>query len=137
MTASPGWALQKGIYDTLANSAAVTSLLGGTKIFDDVPQATTYPYLTLGQTIERDWSTGSEEGTEHIVTLHVWSRAGGKQEAQAILGKIHEALHDSPITLADHHLVNLRHEYAEARQEPDGETYHGIARFRAVTEPTT
>lgn len=124
--------MQKGIYETLANNAAVTSLLGGIKIFDTNPLAASYPYLTLGQTIERDWSTGNEDGTEHIVTLHVWSRAGGKQEAQAILGKIHEALHDSPITLAEHRLVKLRHEFAEARQEADGETYHGIARFRAI-----
>ncbi len=39
------------------------------------------------------------------------------------------------LTLAGHRLVNLRQEFAEHRREPDGETIHGIARFRAVTEP--
>jgi len=29
----------------------------------------------------------------------------------------------------------VRHELSEVRREPDGETYHGFVRFRAVTEP--
>ena len=45
------------------------------------------------------------------------------------------ALHDQPIAVADHRLVNLRHEFSEARRDADGETYHGIVRYRAVTEP--
>jgi hypothetical protein len=44
-------------------------------------------------------------------------------------------LHDQPLTLVDHDLVNLRHEFSEARPDPDGDTYHGIVRYRAVTEP--
>ncbi|WP_425283503.1 hypothetical protein [Methyloceanibacter superfactus] len=32
-------------------------------------------------------------------------------------------------------MVNLRHEYTEARLDADGETLHGIVRYRAVTEP--
>lgn len=135
MAASAAWALQKGIYQTLANDPGVTGLLGGANIYDDVPRTASYPYLTLGQSVARDWSTGSEDGMEHIVTLHVWSRAGGKKETQEILGKVQDVLHDLPIALADHHLVNLRQEFSEARQDPDGETYHGIVRYRAVTEP--
>ncbi len=45
------------------------------------------------------------------------------------------ALNDQQLSLDGHRLVNLRHELSEARRDPDGETYHGIARFRAVTEP--
>ena len=30
--------------------------------------------------------------------------------------------------------VNLRFEFAEAARDPDGITYHGVIRFRAVTE---
>jgi hypothetical protein len=44
-------------------------------------------------------------------------------------------LHDQPLTLVDHDLVNLRHEFSEARPDPDGDTYRGIVRYRAVTEP--
>jgi hypothetical protein len=48
---------------------------------------------------------------------------------------VRTALHDQALSLAGHRLVNLRHELSEARREPDGDTTHGIVRYRAVTEP--
>ena len=51
------------------------------------------------------------------------------------MAAVRTALHDQPLTLAGHRLINLRHELSEARRDPDGDTIHGIARFRAVTEP--
>ena len=48
---------------------------------------------------------------------------------------IRAVLHDQPLVLADHYLINLRHEFSEARLDPDGDTFHGIVRYRAVTEP--
>jgi hypothetical protein len=67
--------------------------------------------------------------------VHVWSGARGKKEAHEILGAVRAALHDRPLSLAGHSLVNLRHEHSEVRRASDGETIHGLARFRAVTEP--
>jgi len=133
--AEAGWALQQAIYGALIADAALTSLLGGAKIFDDVPQRTDFPYLTFGRSSLRDWSTGTESGAEHVVTLHVWSREAGRREVRQIMSVLRAALHDQALVPAGHNLVNLRHEFSEARREPDGDTYHGIVRFRAVTEP--
>lgn len=133
--ASASWSLQRAIYDTLANDGDVVQRLGGARIFDDVPQKSSYPYLTLGQSVVRDWSTGTEEGAEHILTLHVWSRAEGRRETHDIMTSVRDALHDRDLSLDGHRLVQLRHELSEARREPDGETYHGIVRLRATTEP--
>jgi hypothetical protein len=65
----------------------------------------------------------------------VWSRAGGKRQVQEITEAIKQALHDKPLMLEDHYLINLRHIFSEARLDPDGDTFHGIVRYRAVTEP--
>jgi hypothetical protein len=135
MAAAASWAIQRGIYQALADSSDLTSLLGGTRIYDDPPESASYPFVSLGQSLVRDWSTGSEDGAEHMLTLHVWSRAGGKKQVHEIVEAIKGVLHDQPLTLLDHHLVNLRHDFSEARQDPDGDTYHGIVRYRAVTEP--
>ena len=129
------WSLQRSIYDALVGDAGVLGLLGSARIFDDVPQRSAFPYLTLGQTTVRDWSTGSDDGDEHLLTLHVWSRAEGRHETHALMAAVRTALHERALTLDGHRLVNLRHELSEARREPDGETYHGIVRLRAVTEP--
>lgn len=133
--ASASFALQKALFSKLTADAAVTAVLGGARIYDDVPNRAEFPYLTFGQTTERDWSTGSEPGHEHIFTLHVWSRARGRKETDDVMAAAVAALHDSALTLDGHRLVNLRHEFSDARREPDGETYHGVARYRAVTEP--
>jgi hypothetical protein len=129
------WALQRGVYQALAGSCDVTTLLGGARIYDDAPQDAAFPFVTLGQSVIRDWSTGTEDGAEHNLTLHVWSRGGGKKQTLEIIETIKAVLHDQPLLLADHHLVNLRHEFSEARLDPDGDTFHGIVRYRAVTEP--
>jgi hypothetical protein len=129
------WSLQQSIFAALTADAALTALIGPGRIYDDVPQGSALPYLTLGQSTARDWSTATSDGTEHILTLHVWSNAKGKKQAHEVLAAVRSALHDQPLTLAGHRLVNLRHEFSEARRSPDGETIHGTARFRAVTEP--
>ena len=126
---------RRSLYQALANSLELLSLLGGVRVYDDAPQSVPYPFITLGQSVIRDWSTGTEDGAEHSLTLHVWSRAGGKKQMQEIIEAIRSALHDQPLVLQDHYLVNLRHEFSEARLDPDGDTFHGVVRYRAVTEP--
>lgn len=131
---SASFALQKAIVAALSGDASVVSLLGGARIYDDVPNRTEFPYMTIGQTTERDWSTGTDLGSEHLVTLHVWSRTKGRKQADEVMAAARSALHDQGLALVGHRLVNLRHEFSDARREPDGETFHGISRFRAVTE---
>lgn len=137
MATAVGWALQQGLFEVLTADAGLISLLGGARIYDDTPQRPQFPYVTISQSFTRDWSTGSELGHEHVITLHIWSQSRGKKEAHAISGALETLLHDTALTLTDHRLVNLRHEFSHIRRDPDGETYHGIVRFRAVTEATT
>lgn len=128
-------ALQQSIVSTLSSDASVVAALGGPRIYDDTPQPAAFPYVTIGQTTVRDADGDTASADEHIVTLHVWSRVQGRREALTIIGELRRCLHDQSLTLADHNLINLRHEFSEARRDRDGETIHGIARFRAVTEP--
>ena len=129
-------ALRAAIHDALVANGALGTLLGGAKIYDEVPQSAAFPYVTLGECRITDWSTGSEAGAEHQLTLHAWSRQGGHREAHEIAGALLQALDDAPLVLEDHHLVNLRFALADIRREADGRTYHALVRFRAVTEPT-
>ncbi|MCL4766440.1 MAG: DUF3168 domain-containing protein [Hyphomicrobiaceae bacterium] len=130
-------ALQSSLHAALSADAGVLAALGGARVYDHVPRGAPCPYLAFGQSTVRDWSTGGEEGDEHIVTLHVWSLAAGRGQVHEIIGAVRGALHDRVLPLAGHRLVNLRHEYSEARREPDGERFHGIVRLRAVTEPSS
>jgi hypothetical protein len=103
-------------------------------VYDEPPKAADFPYVTLGEARVIDWSTSSDRGEEHQLTLHAWSRQGGHREAHLIAGALLQALDDAPLALADHRLVNLRFSVADVRREADGRTYHALVRFRAVTE---
>jgi Protein of unknown function (DUF3168) len=134
MTA-PAAELQKAVFEALAADAALTSLLGGGKIYDHAPANVAFPYLTFGRTSIFDWSTGTESGTEQLFTLHVWSKAKGKKETLAIMEAARALLDDAALELDEHHVVNMRLEFAEARYDEDLSVHHGLLRFRVVTEP--
>jgi len=128
-------ALRAAIHDALNGDGALTALLGGAKVFDEPPRGAAPPYVTLGEARVSDFSTGSEPGEEHQLTLHAWSRQGGHREAHLISGALLQALDDAPLELDGHRLVNLRFATADVRREADGRTYHALVRFRAMTEP--
>lgn len=128
-------ALRAAVHDALAADSALNALLGGPKVYDEPPRAAAFPYVTLGETRVLDWSTGTDTGEEHQLTLHAWSRQGGHREAHLITGALLQALDDAPLTLADHRLINFRFAVADVRRDADGRAYHALVRFRAVTEP--
>jgi hypothetical protein len=130
------WDLQQAVHATLSADSAILSLLGGARVYDDVPQGAAFPYLSLTAFTVRDWATGTEPGAEILFTVSAWSRRAGHKEAHLIADAVRSALHDAPITLTDYHLVNLRHEASDSRSERDGDTYRVAARFRAILEPT-
>lgn len=127
-------ALQKAVYAALAGNAGIGALIGD-RIFDGPPRSLAFPYVTLGDARAADWSTATEEGTEHRLQLHAWSRERGKAECWAVIDAIRAVLDAAALGLDGHVLVNLRFEAADVGQDRDGITWHGVARFRAVTEP--
>ncbi len=131
---SAAFALQKAVLAALADDDALAALVGD-RIHDAPPRAQEFPYVAFGDAGERDWSTGSEAGTEHRLTLLAWSRHRGKREALVIAERIAAVLHDAALTLDGHRLINLRREEVSVRGEADGLTWRGAVRFRAVTEP--
>lgn len=125
--------LQKAMFAALTGNAALVALMGGTRIFDRAPTDAAFPYVTFGRTSVFDWSTSTEDGLEHLVTLHVWSKAKGRKEAFAVLDAVRAAL-GTPLSLDDQHLVNFRFEFSEVTFDDDISVHHGLLRLRAVTE---
>ena len=121
--------LQKAIFARLSSDAALAALVA-TRIHDNPPGDAAHPYLVLGESEMRDWPAGME----HRLTLHCFTRGGGRAEAKSILEAVRASLHDAALALETHTLVNLGFLDALTRREPDGLTWRGTIRFRAVTE---
>ena len=134
MSADSSWLLQQAVFTALAAAPAVKALIGDpARLFDHVPAETTFPYLCLGAADVADWSNKSFAGCEAEITLHAWSRARGGKETKLILDAVHAVLHDANLTLAGHNLVLLRFRAGTVLLDEDGLTWHGVARYRALT----
>lgn len=135
MSADAPWALQKSVYQTLFSDSGLKALIGDPpRLYDDVPEDPVYPYLSLGEVQLSDWSTASDTGLEQRLSFHAFSRYGGRKEVQEILTALYLILHDAALSVDGNSLVTLRFEFAQILRESDGETFHGVARYRARTE---
>ncbi|WP_274424864.1 DUF3168 domain-containing protein [Chelativorans sp. YIM 93263] len=126
--------LQQAVFEALKESGALVAALGGARFHDVTPANQRFPYVTFGRATAYDWSTDTETGSEHLFTLHVWSKHRGRKEALELMELAREALHDRALGLEGHHLVNLRLESSEVRFDEDLHVYDGAMRFRAVVE---
>jgi hypothetical protein len=133
---SASWALQQAIYATLVSSDGIKEVLGDPpRVFDAPPRDADFPYCVIGDDQASDWSMATEAGSEHIVPVHVWSRANGHREAKLIAGAVKDALDGAELAVAGQALIDLRWLDTNAVRDPDGETIRAVLRFRAVLEP--
>ena len=129
------FALQKAVYGRLAADAALKSLIGDpARIYDDAPRDAALPYIVIGEARISDWS-GVEGGFEHDIRIHIFSRYAGRREIKEIVTALYDALHEAPLIIAGHDLVNLRFVFSDILRRQDSDIYHGVTRFRAVTQP--
>jgi len=126
--------LQEAVFAALNANSALVHALGGAKFHDITPANLSFPYITFGRTSSYDWSTGTEAGSEHFFTLHVWSKQKGRKEALSLMELVRGALHEKDLRLGSHHLANLRLDFSEMHYDEDLAVYDGSMRFRAVVE---
>lgn len=131
---SAAWALQQAVYATLSVDSAVAALVGSA-IFDAVPRDGDFPRIVIGEGQELDWSTATDEGSEHRFLVTVWSRKEGHGEAKQIATAIQDALHEAELTVTGQSLISLRHLSTDFARERDGKTWRATLKFRAVLEP--
>ncbi|WP_342642875.1 DUF3168 domain-containing protein [Rhodoligotrophos ferricapiens] len=135
MSKGAAFALQRALFDQLSLNAEIIEMVGADGIADDVDEHRRFPYITIGDIRTNDWSTQTRCGHEHQLTIHVWSRAAGRREVQDVMEAVDAALDQDLPSLDGHKLINLRPVFWHALRDPDGVTYHGVMRLRAVTEP--
>lgn len=126
--------LQEAVFAALASDTALTAAFGGANFHDLTPSGLAFPYVTFGRASAFDWSTGTEEGSEHLFTLHVWSKAKGRREALTLMEKVRAALHCKDLALTGRQLVNLRLQSTDLKFDEDLSGFDGAMHFRAVVE---
>ena len=104
-----------------------------TPVYDDVPQNSAFPYIVIGDDTSIPFDDDCGAGFESTITLHVWSIYKGRKEVKDILGSIYNALHLYDLSINNGYTVLCTFDYQETFLDPDGETRHGVIRFRLLT----
>jgi hypothetical protein len=131
----PILALRSALRAWLAADAALLSLLGGERIWDEPPRGSEPPYLTFGEAVARDWSTASSSGREHAFTVVAWSRQGGDAELLAILARLEALCADPALVLDGHRLILLRVVAQESGRPDKTGLRKAVVRLSGLTEP--
>lgn len=129
------YSLQKAVYQALTGNTGFMALVTG--IYDRPPQETVFPYVTIGEAVISDWSSATTSGTEQVISIHAWSREGGRKQAVSIMEKIYATLHDANFSVEGHTLVMIRFAGSSVTLENDGFTYQGQMKFRAYLESSS
>jgi len=130
--------VQSAIYSKLASDTAVTNAVTG--IYDKVPQpndsglGSDFPYITIGEDIHNQIDTDTELMMQVSITIHVWSRYGGRKETKEIQGLIYDSLHRAKLTQTGYKFVTITLVDSQSFLDADGETYHGVQTFNLMIE---
>lgn len=129
-------ALVAAIRAAAMENAGVQALLGHpARVHDDAPPDAIFPYVTLGRVESRPVDASGGEAIDHVITLHVWSRYGGRAEALDVIAALRSALHNAPLAVEDRKLVLIFVSFTDVFRSGDARTTHGVMRLRAITEP--
>lgn len=132
---NPGFALQQAMRARLLAHAPLALLLGGARVYEEMPRGAVPSYVAFEAIETRDWSVADAKAHEHFVTLAVKTNSRSRKLAQDALAEIEAALDNQSLTLDGHRLVNLRLTFWSVVRDKNGENFGAALKFRAATEP--
>jgi len=123
--------LQKAIFSALTSASVCSG-----RVYDQVPESATYPYVTIGDENVRDDGNQCADGWEIFFDVHVWSRPerASKVELKQASAAVRNAI-VSISSLTGFSLVSMEHQATLSRRESDGLTEHAAMTFRAIIDP--
>lgn len=137
MSSGPDFELQKAIVATLSADVTLQGLLGNPlRLHQNVPPNPVFPYVTIGESQDLADIADCIDGSEIFMTFHVWSRAGGFNQAKTIGFAIHSVLQDADLTLESFRCVQIASDNNRFFFDQDNVTAHGVLTYRALVEPT-
>lgn len=123
--------LQIGIFNALNGFAPLTALA---PVFDFVDENQNYPYVEIGDNTSTDFDTATSRGFDSTIVIHTWAVQNGRKASWQIMDQIYAALHEVEFPMSGQVVIVCREEFSNLALDPDGATYHGVQRFRALIQ---
>jgi hypothetical protein len=130
----PSLEVQKAIVGALRNAAPPVA---GGRIYDQVPDAPVFPYVTVGDCQVLPDKADCIDGSQIFPQVDVWTRSTGYPETKTIASQVLAALDDQTDELVVDGYLLVVFEFHEVRyvRDPDGITRHGIMTFHGLLQP--
>ncbi|MGW7598116.1 DUF3168 domain-containing protein [Streptomyces antimycoticus] len=122
------WPLQKAVYAALTADTALMALVSG--VYDEVPEGSAYPYVSIGSITELVDDAHNQRGLSTNVVLHVWSTQLGFREAAEVFAAVDAVLDRRPLTVEGYRDVSVAHQQHQELRDPDPEIRHINVTYR-------
>lgn len=123
--------VQKAIYDAL-----VAASISGVQHIRDAPVRTPtendFPFIEIGNSQDIPADAGGDEGVEHFIDVHAYSRSGAQKQIKEIAQAIRAALHGQDLTVTGKASAHCWLDSARIMQDRDGQTSHSIQTFQVI-----
>jgi hypothetical protein len=129
----PSYALQAAITGRLKDDGGVTALVGP-RVYDEVPAAATYPYLSLGGGQVLGGDDECADGSEITFQIHGWSQSAatpGYSVVKKIAGAVRSAM-KAPLTVDGFDVLLSEFTQTQYLDDPDGRTRHAVIEYRFI-----
>ncbi len=122
--------LQKAIYDKLRSDAVLMTQITG--VYDNVPQETSYPFISFGKNYSKKFDILGKNGFEQKLDIEIWSREGGKKQSASIIESVYSLLNNVNISIVGITVISIEVISYSISLQNDGYTYHGVINLRAI-----
>ena len=135
MSSSFALELQKGLRAALVADSSLTALVAA-RVYDEPPQAPTYPFVRFGDIQPRSADTDGSTGAEVTFNVEGYSQTTGRVVATQIAEALRNALHRSEglITLSGINVIELRCETYVVDRDREGRGHNANVIFTAMLE---
>lgn len=106
----------------------------GLKVYDTVPMDATMPYYVIGEDVLIDNSIKGLRGTEHIFTIHGWSKGTDSSIIKTLQAQAMDALINGNYTLNGAVLMRCQLDLSQVLKDPSStqssSVYHLVLQVR-------
>lgn len=102
----------------------------GARLYDVVPEAAPFPYVSFGSIFELPDDSHDAQGLNALVTLHIWDKSASHAGVYDLFALVDAALDRVALAVAGFKDVQIKHTQHQTIEDPDPEIRHINAQYR-------
>lgn len=124
--------LLSNVISVLKADAPLTALVPAVRIYSDVPDNPTFPYISV--TIDsQPFDTKTELGMEHTLQVSIFGRNPDPSQVGFIRAAVYNALHRQEASLTSAAVDSIiMNGVSPTFKDPDGQTWVGVVQFQVI-----